>query len=276
MHSTINSAHTGLDLVIVLVAPVSIAPLTNSPPMVTFATTDDLLTRSSGDSGRSGCGVRAPSLRALPPPPPSKCNSFSESVILPHGFGNISPLDSQHGVGLALPTPSPLASGGKIPKEAASKLGSEYELALRDDLGSLLNKNPPFVVVIDLVILFAICFGVAVSDLKFAILLANFLRISLRFFVKAKASGEPPNLSGACWGVHTNNKSLDGGLSVHLFGLVSGVVFAVVDLVKPKLTICVASSDLNSDPFPQSFVIIFGLINAVDGDVFVAPCDDAN
>uniref|UniRef100_A0A1A9ZFV0 Uncharacterized protein n=1 Tax=Glossina pallidipes TaxID=7398 RepID=A0A1A9ZFV0_GLOPL len=197
------------------------------------------------------CGVRAPSLRTLPLPPPRKCNSFSESVILPHGLGNISPLDSQHGVGLALPTPSPLASGGKIPKEAASKLGSEYELALRDDLGSLLNKNPPFVVVVDLVKFFAICFGVAVSDLKFAILVANFLRISLRFFVKAKASDEPPNESGACWGVHTNNKSLDGGLFVHLFGLVAAVVFAVADLVKPNQ------------------------INAVDGNVSVAPCDDA-
>uniref|UniRef100_A0A1A9V2V0 Uncharacterized protein n=1 Tax=Glossina austeni TaxID=7395 RepID=A0A1A9V2V0_GLOAU len=68
------------------------------------------------------CGVRAPSLRTVPLPPPRKCNSFSESVILPHGFGNISPLDSQHGVGLALPTPSPLASGGKIPKGAKCQL----------------------------------------------------------------------------------------------------------------------------------------------------------
>uniref|UniRef100_A0A1B0A0L8 Uncharacterized protein n=1 Tax=Glossina pallidipes TaxID=7398 RepID=A0A1B0A0L8_GLOPL len=38
----------------VLVAPASITPLINSPPMVTLATTDDFSMRSSGHSGRSG------------------------------------------------------------------------------------------------------------------------------------------------------------------------------------------------------------------------------
>uniref|UniRef100_A0A1A9V1K5 Glutamyl/glutaminyl-tRNA synthetase class Ib catalytic domain-containing protein n=1 Tax=Glossina austeni TaxID=7395 RepID=A0A1A9V1K5_GLOAU len=46
------------DLIIVLAAPVSIAPLINSPPMVTFATTDYLSTRSSVDSGRSSEAIR--------------------------------------------------------------------------------------------------------------------------------------------------------------------------------------------------------------------------
>uniref|UniRef100_A0A1A9VWE9 Uncharacterized protein n=1 Tax=Glossina austeni TaxID=7395 RepID=A0A1A9VWE9_GLOAU len=51
----VRSSGTGvLDVIIVLVAPVSIAPLINSPPMVTLAITDDLSMRSSGDSGCSG------------------------------------------------------------------------------------------------------------------------------------------------------------------------------------------------------------------------------
>uniref|UniRef100_A0A1A9ZXL4 Uncharacterized protein n=1 Tax=Glossina pallidipes TaxID=7398 RepID=A0A1A9ZXL4_GLOPL len=48
-----------LDLIIVLVAPVSIAPLINRPAMITLATTDDFSTRSSEDSGRSGVPARA-------------------------------------------------------------------------------------------------------------------------------------------------------------------------------------------------------------------------